>query len=1025
MAIDSQNQIKNYKNLEDQLKNTMNTTNSVAAQEELLKVEKKRKLLENNALKERWYGPASTTEEETAPRTTSLLQRGLKLLNAPMTAVVGAAEIPLGKGSVSGIKNITANVEEGGTWGDLLRSYNVNNAVAMPLGFAMDVALDPLVWATGGATAIVPRVGLGIGKAGLKGAGEAIASNVLKDAATVTGVASKLVPKLESTAVKLGTKAMESGNRYNKLVGRDVMEILAKPRTIAFGKSVPLGDLTEEVLSRSKLGRSVLKTFKLGNRDWFEESMMSDMVIRAKKAAGQYITGNTTEELGENVLRAVGKDGFNTVSNVSSIKQKLDKVINPTKSIGVGDKNIELARIQKVLDLGAIAATDGATIARTLGKNLSGTMTEEFLNDKDFKRILQRFITKSIENGSKEKAAIAAEANERLASLNTKYKEIASKTTLGQAEGVAKTEEMKKIWDDYKRAVAEVTKNETGVEWFDKSVDWWKNFKVKDKNVGLNIANAYEAFIGTFKNAKVPWNPSAYTNAVVGNLVMGQMAGLEMHNPAYMKSIVDSFKFIRNKMTKDEQIKYLQQFTNNNDWVSFMEEFPQTFKNVFGVDSKFLRVSESTLAKDALDEAMKYSKLTEDVSIDALKEVEQAIKLGKGKAKGPRVAGAIKSLEETANPDDVMSSLFTSEFSTDGFQKMMNAIDNSTILSPMVKKGLKWYFEKPMDLYSSFDQSYKLGTALKMTNVGLTEREILTLKNFIAINPKDVIDTGTGLYKLKPMKAVEAAQEVYMNYGAMPGAVKVLRSLPFMGSPFASFMYGMGVKTGKTLEHNPAVFNKISNLLTEFQGGTTPLERQKLNDPYFQWYQKDGMIKLPFFKDNPVYMNVANMIPYYAMNMLQPSERKYDDPTTNAIMSTLDKSPFFKTPEGQIMLDYFIQPIILRESNPVGMFGQPLWPQDASALEKSGYMTRQAVETVMPGATSLAGLPQGIIAPEATKYIPNFRWRQLAYATQGKTSLGITGKESPESRTLRTVMSTFGLPYYKMDMSWGAKSNKK
>lgn len=37
------------------------------------------------------------------------------------------------------------------------------------------------------------------------------------------------------------------------------------------------------------------------------------------------------------------------------------------------------------------------------------------------------------------------------------------------------------------------------------------------------------------------------------------------------------------------------------------------------------------------------------------------------------------------------------------------------------------------------------------------------------------------------------------------------------------------------------------------------------------------MLKLPFFQENPLYLNVANMIPYYSMNMFMPNERKYQN----------------------------------------------------------------------------------------------------------------------------------------------------
>lgn len=86
------------------------------------------------------------------------------------------------------------------------------------------------------------------------------------------------------------------------------------------------------------------------------------------------------------------------------------------------------------------------------------------------------------------------------------------------------------------------------------------------------------------------------------------------------------------------------------------------------------------------------------------------------------------------------------------------------------------------------------------------------------------------------------------------------------------------------------------------------------------------MVKLPFFKENPLYLNVANMIPYYNMNMFAPSERKYKDSLGDKLTAVLDKTPILKDPVGQTIFDYFIQPLIIRDSLPQGSFGQQLYP---------------------------------------------------------------------------------------------------
>nr|MCK4930022.1 hypothetical protein [Nanoarchaeota archaeon] len=531
MAENQKLQLENYKNLEKQLKETMNREQTVDSQTSFMKMKKQRENLEGNILKKRWYGDEKASDDNRT-RDTSLLERGLNLLNTPLYGVVGATEAVLGKGSKRGLSNIGANIEEGGTFGDLLRSYNMNNAAAMPLGFALDLAFDPLIWATGGATALIPRVAYGATKAGIKGAGKGAASSFLQKAAT----ASKIMPGVPTK--KLTAKALKSGAEYNEMVGRSIKQILEKPRGV--GNLPPLGEITEDFLSRSKVGRQVIDKFKLGNRDWLEEQMMSDITRRAKIAEGTRITGKP-QELGEKALAATG-DAGPSVLGKGTFKNDLDILSNPTKYIG-RDEISDVSEVQKILDLGAQAATDSSTMARTLGKNLEGKMTQEFLQDK----------------------------------------------------------KLQDVWQKYKKTAKEISKDETGVKWFDNMEKKFKeDFVVRDKKVGQAIADTYEAFIGAFKTAKVPWNSAAYTNAVVGNLVMGQMAGLQMYNPEYIKNIVKSFKFVTNKLNKDDQLKFLKNFTDDAEWVKYIDEFPGTFTNVFGFDPKFFKGSAKELVSDAV-----------------------------------------------------------------------------------------------------------------------------------------------------------------------------------------------------------------------------------------------------------------------------------------------------------------------------------------------------------------------------------------------------------------------------------------
>jgi len=243
-----------------------------------------------------------------------------------------------------------------------------------------------------------------------------------------------------------------------------------------------------------------------------------------------------------------------------------------------------------------------------------------------------------------------------------------------------------------------------------------------------------------------------------------------------------------------------------------------------------------------------------------------------------------------------------------------------------------------------------------------------------------------------------------MNYAAMPGAVKVLRSMPLFGMPFASFMYAMLTKTGQTALYNPSFFNKVQFMLNELNGGRSPIEKLALNQPYYQWMRENGMVSIPFFRDSPVYMNMSSFFPYMTMNIFEPSERRTEKTLGGTITKMIDSMPILKTPEGQVLMDYFIVPALLRDTNPTGIFDQPLYPADASAGTKAAYFARSMGETIFP--SNLAAL--GVVTPEAAlPYMPSYKYRKLGYAAKGKSPLGLTTKESRVSATVRALIGAY------------------
>jgi hypothetical protein len=312
---------------------------------------------------------------------------------------------------------------------------------------------------------------------------------------------------------------------------------------------------------------------------------------------------------------------------------------------------------------------------------------------------------------------------------------------------------------------------------------------------------------------------------------------------------------------------------------------------------------------------------------------------------------------------------------------------------------------------------FKMATFMHATVDGYSKKEIMRLKNIIDISPEEIklgehVLDGENHYRLSAETAINLANVMYLNYAAMPSAVRVLRNIPVLGSPFISFMYGMALKTGQTLAYNPSSFNKVSFAMNDFGGTKTPLEKKALDTQFYSYLNKPGMFRIPsvnsFFEENPVYMNLSNAIPYYSLNMFNPSQTKYGDSTREQLVQAIQSSPIMKDPIGSNLFDFLIQPMILGESiRPQGQFGQPIYPVDATMLEKTGYGARNFAEAFVPNMYSYAGL----VTPEAVAdYIPSYRWRQLSKATVGKNQLGISSKEDKASRTFRTVLQASGIP---------------
>jgi hypothetical protein len=997
--------------------------------------------LRSDELKESYYGKEDEDEDEEdsvedAPKERGALDRILHTLGTPLYGVVGGVEAVLGKGSKRGLANIRANIEERGTFGDLIRSYGVDNRIAMPLGFALDIALDPVNWLSGGG-ALIPRLGIGAvrgGSAGLK-------------AAAVSGTLGKVARFGEfvgSQGTKAGAKLGKTADGSRNVFGR-VSDSIGE-------KLMPL---------REKLNFESIK--KVSDKSFDDYYRLTGGVESAIEKGN--VINNLVEKTG---LRKRWSDFRETDSGKTFVKVM---EYSPTRHM---QKDMHDRRMlnQNVFDVGdsdnAIAnfISGGASKADSLKNPAPLTMAEDMSEAaylannprvQQARDILYRLY--------------GEDANLRATRevINSRVETILSALTSGKRDEIGKFLKLAEDEKGIARYMRMFSTFHSEVDAYDKAVaKLLLNSKFRD------TLATYTKIAGLFKIAKVPGNPVSYTNAVVGNVAMVSMAGIDVMDLGYAGAMKTAISIMRGK-----DYRKTQEIFNKPEWSELLSTDGSTFRSIFGVDPRllkdgdeFISVIDSKLTEVArlhgksamsLDdeiaamrnalgkgyEAVAEKLIRDDLIKDKVKlmEIEGLLKKSKsvtsGKTpsgKGASVVGGVPTFSEQAAIRNALRSAVTQGLPGGGgttflaqeimqgeFGHFVQSISKAAASekNPVKKKMLEVfdsYLTKLPDAYSSIDQTGKLAVAIHLAENGVSHKEAgLLATRFNLKMGSDIVRTG-GNFKFTPRAAMEVANDILMNYQAMPGFVKIMRNLPIFGKSFISFSYGMTTQIGKAAIHNPGFFNKVQFLLSEVSGRQSPLEKKSLDSEYYRWMDNPGMVKIPWFKENPIYLNMENMLPHYSVNLLQDPQRSYRKRYGDEIANAIDKSPFFKEPAGQILLDWVILPMALGEAQ--GVFGQPLWPKDAEAHEKVGRAVSASVESVVPGLVGFGALLPGTVPDSLLPYVPSYRYKQLENAMQGRTSIGATGAEPKSARSLRVISGMLGLPVYSINLNYAAKDKK-
>lgn len=1060
--------------------NTTPTSRDISTDNQLASVNKQIEDLKSKQIRNKWYGPSDTAvPTEDTSSSSGWLMNGFKALQRPLNAIVGTAQYALGKGSQPDlVSNVNNAMKTGLTSGDILKQYGVSRGVQIPLGFALDIMFDPISWATMGTEALIPRAVAPLAKEGLKGVGlmargveEGGLMNALK--ATGVGITSNLEKKAtkvmnfmpftkkfaniapvvdamgiktgpirsalrtgaikyNNVAEKLGAKAVAGAEKYDTLMGTTVLDDLNKT---PFGfKAGAIGDKIESTINKipsynifgkaTPTGEQIVNFFKYSPADASKISEQYDLVDQLTK--------------NKNILLVDTKEGAHFIDVKDMFKPGATFTVENTVKQGI-DSALEEAT--KVI---SVENTD-----RTIKVYNSLENAKDLINiakeDANLKHITDYIDLPTLEKAYKTtetgKTGFAWYDNAISSLKDLKIGDLipGSTKTIGELNDEAGN--LVKTFNSY-----------TGV----------RDIKPLEK-----ILNGYQQFLAVFKPAKVMMNPGSHVVAWIGNFSMGAMMGIPVTKLSYIEEMIKARRLVNGKMTAEG---FKEMFFNDlNHLIDLADNNPTVFRDVTGIEaaqiSNKLKMEELLVGKfnertsgSAINKYLqqkwdqiqglepKLSSYEGTINQGAKLESESKLfakssqeELGKFPLPSEQLAskleqGPIKRSQEftgiTAGEITPNQNVLFNRFKVFVAEEAANA----PAYRVDIKLGNALLNSMPAQ-YEHIDQIWKISTTSFLSKVGVSAADLKIISRTTPIDvTKDLllgadgkvlttIENGEKLYRTTPLYASRVATEAFMNYAAMPDFVKMMRAIPF-GSPFVSFPYAMAIKTAKTAINNPALFNKVGFMINEMNVGRTPKEKAAMEETYNEYLKSPTTVKIMGMWNT----DIKNMIPFYQMNMLNPSARHYKgDSFQTQMMKLSDQIPVMNDPIGGMIKDYWLQPWLLAGTGEVsqGSFGQPVVPNydvngkliNPSAGTKLLYGLRSIAESVTPGALSYLGIPIGLtgMSPEAINLVPSYGARNLANATKGRSSIGAMTKENQIQKTFRSLLGRTGIPAYTLD----------
>lgn len=1020
---------------------------------------------QDKALRENWYGTGDKSDKTDSAAPTGLFQRTINAISAPLMGVVGALDYATGQSRGSSLGDaINKNVsEDRRLFGDVLKTTGLPGVVSKPLGLTADIVFDPVNIVTAGTGGIIARMfaggARGASRAGLRGAAQGIRYGAESRALETALVAKKLTQGGTKLALKTTSLPVSLFNKFTGRAAKSADTAAATKAATGFleKRAVTATKKFDDIMGKDAIKRAIDDDWSLGS--YFYEALeqgakkVGDRVPVVRDFVQKYLVYDNAEW--SRVARI--KDALLQHSSEAEMTSAAKSFVKTYDKGGSIDDAFTAAQseIKTTADDFAVAKTDtldsspfeDTTGAISMGREELNKFTASLANKPDVEADDLIALHKVAEDGQ-EAVRVASKADTYVTfdPLQNQFRLFAEATNGRDTYG--------KFAESLRKMIQAGDSGHTGVAWWDNmraSVNEMRQ-TVKDKKsisdpnisikerVGEKTAqflDVYGTMTAVFKRSKVAASLRAWTNSVLGNLTMAKLNGIDVLDPAYTKAFKQSFNVVTGKSSSE---LLLNELAEVSDLIPMVKSNPSQFELTTGLSrDELVRVEQlknlmGRFKKVGVEGGVLPSSATDNEVLDAMEQIMRAAGEGaqstdatmfeaaSALAKASKKQVTTVAQRRLASVDDV-----TGEASGGiGTDLVTNEFFDSPTANKIFKKfaddakkegnyGAKLgnlIFNKMPDGYSKIDNVYKLTNVVYTSKYGVKEHELRQIARAIKLEPEDVeaivVDGVTRYRFTSAAKSFELANETFLNYNAMPAAVKLIRQMPLVGAPFVAFTYGMYGKVMKGLIKNPAFFTKQSFALQEMSADTSPIEKGLLAMERYSYLNDPAMVKLPFPGNSMIYVNAANVLPYLSLSLTQPSSRAFEEVLPNAIAQTVDKSPLLKDPIGSLIFDYFVLPALLSEEVPLGSFGQPLYPRDAGLAEKIMYAGRTATDAFMPGIVEPV---LGTIAPASTApFLPGYTTRKTAFAKEGKTPVGVQSKEHPLSRWSRSIGSSVGVP---------------